>query len=71
MESIYMNRELSWLKFNARVLEEAESQEVPICERMTFVSTYQSNLDEFFMVRVGSCRIRCFWITKSGKIKRI
>ena len=38
MESIYMNRELSWLKFNARVLEEAESQEVPLCERMTFGS---------------------------------
>ena len=54
MESIYMNRELSWLKFNARVLEEAESQEVPLCERMTFVSIYQSNPDEFFMVRVGS-----------------
>ena len=54
MESIYMNRELSWLKFNARVMEEAESQEVPLCERMTFVSIYQSNLDEFFMIRVGS-----------------
>ena len=54
MESIYMNRDLSWLKFNARVLEEAESQEVPLCERMTFVSIYQSNLDEFFMIRVGS-----------------
>ena len=54
MKNIYMNRELSWLKFNERVLEEAEIQEVPLCERMTFVSIYQSNLDEFFRVRVGS-----------------
>ena len=54
MKEYYINRELSFLKFNKRVLEEAEDKSVPLFERFKFISIFHSNLDEFYMIRVGS-----------------
>lgn len=54
----YTNRELSWLQFNERVLDEAGNPKVPLAERLTFASIYQSNLDEFYMVRVGTLMVQ-------------
>ena len=52
-ESLYINRELSWLSFNERVLLEAADTSVPLLERLKFLMIYQSNLEEFYRVRIG------------------
>lgn len=52
-EPQYINRDLSWLAFNERVLQEAQDERVPLYERIKFLAIYSSNLDEFFRVRVA------------------
>ena len=70
-ESFYDNRELSWLKFNARVLEESFDETTPLFERLRFVSIFCSNLDEFFMIRVGSWYDKLLYDPKTAKIRQI
>lgn len=65
----YDNRELSWLKFNARVLEEAFDEETPLFERLRFVQIFCSNLDEFFMIRVGSLHDKMIFDSKDTENK--
>lgn len=65
----YDNRELSWLKFNARVLEEARDETTPLFERLRFVQIFCSNLDEFFMIRVGSLHDKLLYEPKDRENK--
>ena len=70
-ETIFINRELSWLDFNQRVLALGKDKNVPLAERVKFLAIYGSNLDEFFMVRVGSLQERANLEQEQGKkVKR-
>ena len=65
-KNVYINRELSWLQFNARVLQEAADKDVPLIERLRFLGIFSNNLDEFFKVRYATVK-RIFDAGKGGK----
>ena len=65
-QNLYVNRELSWLQFNARVLQEAADESVPLIERLRFLGIFSNNLDEFFKVRYATVK-RIEQAGKAGK----
>jgi polyphosphate kinase len=65
--NIYVNRDLSWLQFNARVLQEANDENIPLIERIRFLGIFSNNLDEFFKVRYATIK-RIDEAGKTGKV---
>lgn len=70
VDTKYFNRELSWLRFNSRVLNEARREGLPLLDRLKFLAIYGTNLDEFYMIRVaGLKKLYASGITKIGADK--